>query len=169
MANPDNSRYVWVYLPTAKDRDRWHEMAKKSQTSVSSWVFAVVEEALAEKNGMRPRGELVKAMASLEEENKALREDLKLKNVVIDRYEEELRRLRAAPFQGETFKGMRAYSSELVDLLKTRGQIDGYSILDALGIGPKETEAIKAINRQLEELEAFGFIEAMGRGWQWKG
>jgi hypothetical protein len=36
-----------------------------------------------------------------------------------------------------------------------------------LGIGPGESEAIKAVSKQLEELEKFNLIKADGKGWQW--
>lgn len=156
-------------MPSAADKGRWDELAKQAKTPLSKWIIATVEESLAEKEGMRPRSDLIKTITALEDENKSLREDLKLKTVVIERYDEELRRLRAVPFTEDGFKGVRAYSSELVELLKTRGNIDGYALLDALGIGATETEAIKAINTQLEELERFGFVEPTGRGWTWKG
>lgn len=64
---------------------------------------------------------------------------------------------------------MRQYSRELVDLLRTRGSLDSYEILQALGIDPMESDQVKSISTQLEELERYGpvKIKADGRGWQW--
>jgi anti-sigma regulatory factor (Ser/Thr protein kinase) len=53
------------------------------------------------------------------------------------------------------------------DILKARGHVGSYQILELLGIGPGESEAIKAVSRQLEELEKFNLIKADGKGWQW--
>ncbi|MDI9418072.1 MAG: hypothetical protein QM438_10055 [Euryarchaeota archaeon] len=100
-------------------------------------------------------------------DNKALRDDLRQKEVVLQRYEAELRRYRAEPFQTEAFKGIRTFSKELVDILKARGRVGSYQILELLGINPGEAEAIKAVSKQLEELEKFNLIKADGKGWQW--
>jgi hypothetical protein len=108
-------------------------------------------------------------METLAAENKALRDDLRQKEVVLQRYEGELRRYRAEPFQADQFQGMRPYSKELVDILKARGHVGSYQILELLGIGPGEAEVIKAVSRQLEELEKFNLIKADGKGWQWTG
>lgn len=64
---------------------------------------------------------------------------------------------------------MRRYSKEIVDLLKSRGQTDSYRILEDLGIDPRESELVKAVSRQLEELEAYGMVKTDGRSWQWIG
>jgi hypothetical protein len=92
---------------------------------------------------------------------------MRQKEVVLQRYEEELRRYRAEPFQADHFQGVRPYSRELVDILKARGHVGSYQILELLGIAPDETEAIKAVTKQLEELEKFNLIKADGKGWQW--
>ena len=114
-----------------------------------------------------PRHKLAKELESLKADNESLREDLRRKEIVLQRYEAELRRYRAEPFQGEQFAGIRPYSRELVDILKARGHVGSYQILELLGIAPGEAEAIKAVSRQLEELEKFNLIKADGKGWQW--
>jgi hypothetical protein len=64
---------------------------------------------------------------------------------------------------------MRRYSKELVEILKARGHADSYKILDALGIDPRESELVKAVSMQLEELQAYGMVKTDGRNWQWIG
>jgi len=122
---------------------------------------------MAEEEGSVPRYKVLKELEALRAENKALRDDLKQKEIVLERYEGELRRYRSQPFQEEDFTGMRRYSKELVDLLKTRGQADSYKILEILGIDPRESELVKAISKQLEELEGYGMVKAEGRAWKW--
>jgi hypothetical protein len=68
----------------------------------------------------------------LKQENKELRDELRLKSIVIKRYEEELRRFRSAAFMEKGFEGVRSYQKELVDLLKCGGTYDSYRILEAL-------------------------------------
>jgi len=45
--------------------------------------------------------------------------------------------------------------------------VDGYRLLELLGIKSGEAEAIKAVSRQLEELEKFGLAKTDGAAWQW--
>lgn len=142
-------------------------MAEKADTPLSAWCASIIEERLAEDNGLMPRHKLAKDLESLKADNESLREDLRRKELVLERYEAELRRYRAEPFQGEQFAGIRPYSKELVEILKARGHVGSYQILELLGITPREAEAIKAVSKQLEELEKFNLIKADGKGWQW--
>jgi len=108
-------------------------------------------------------------MAGLKNEIKALRDDLRQKSIVLDRYEGELKRYRSQAFTQDDYKGVRRYSREIVDLLKARGKADSYKILEVLGIDPRESDLVKAISMQLEELEGYGMVKADGRSWQWIG
>jgi hypothetical protein len=47
--------------------------------------------------------------------------------------------------------------------------MDSYGILEALGIDLKDSELVKAISRQLEDLEDYGLIASTPRGWKWIG
>lgn len=167
MVKPDRSRYIWLYCKSKAQKDEWQALAGKANTPLSAWCASIIEERLAEEDGGQPRHKLVKDMETLKADNKALRDDLRQKEVVLQRYEAELRRYRAEPFQAEAFKGIRTFSKELVDILKARGRVGSYQILELLGINPGEAEAIKAVSKQLEELEKFNLIKADGKGWQW--
>jgi len=150
-------------------KEQWQALADKVDTPLSTWCASIIEERIAEENGLLPRHKIAKELESLKAENKILREDLRQKEVVLQRYEAELRRYRAEPFQGEQFAGIRPYSKELVEILKARGHVGSYQILELLGIAPGEAEAIKAVSKQLEELEKFNLIKADGKGWHWTG
>lgn len=167
MVKPDRSRYIWLYCKSKAQKDEWQALAEKVNTPLSAWCSSIIEERLAEEDGGQPRHKLVKDMETLKADNKALRDDLRQKEVVLQRYEAELRRYRAEPFQADAFKGIRTFSKELVDILKARGRVGSYQILELLGINPGEAEAIKAVSKQLEELEKFNLIKADGKGWQW--
>ncbi len=167
MVKPDRSRYIWLYCKSREQKEQWQALAEKADTPLSAWCASIIEERLAEDNGLMPRHKLAKDLESLRADNESLREDLRRKELVLERYEAELRRYRAEPFQGEQFAGIRPYSKELVEILKARGHVGSYQILELLGIGPGEAEAIKAVSKQLEELEKFNLIKADGKGWQW--
>jgi hypothetical protein len=96
-------------------------------------------------------------------------DDLKQKEIVLERYEAELKRYRSQSFLEEDYQGMRRYSRELVEIPKGRGQMDSYRILEALGIDPRESDLVKAVSKQLEELEGYGMIKTDGRSWKWIG
>ena len=56
---------------------------------------------------------------------------------------------------------------DLIRILKRGKPIDGYSILKELGIDPRETEAVKLVNNQLESLRRFGLVDETASGWRW--
>ena len=169
MVKPDKSRYVWLYLPSKADKDRWQALADKAQTPLSKFCISIIEERLAEEEEFKPRRELSQEMETLKAENKNLRDDLHQKAIVMERYEGELKKYRSQSFLGEDYAGVRRYNKEIVDLLKSRGQADSYRILEDLGIDPRESDLVKAVSRQLEELEAYGMVKTDGRTWRWIG
>lgn len=167
MVKPDRSRYVWLYLPSNECKARWHALAEKAGTPLSKFCISIIEEHLSEDEDFKPRRAIVQESEDLKKENKTLRDDLRMKNIVLERYESELRRLRSEAFLGDDFRGVRTYSADLVNLLKSRGSITSQNILESLGIDPAESEAVKAVSMQLEELQSFGLIEHEGRSWKW--
>ena len=167
MVKPDRSRYIWLYCKSREQKEQWQALAEKADTPISAWCASIIEERLAEDNGLMPRHKFANVLESLKADNGSLREDLRRKELVLERYEAELRRYRAEHFQGEQFAGIRPYSKVLVEILKARGHVGSYQILELLGIAPGEAEAIKAVSKQLEELEKFNLIKADGKGWQW--
>jgi hypothetical protein len=142
-------------------------LAKEAKTPLSKFIIEIVESTLSEDIDCKPHGELMKEISAFKQENKELRDELRLKSVVIVRYEEELKRYRSAAFIEEGFEGVRKYHRELVDLLKQGGTYDSYRILEALGIKPEESDLVKAVSSQLEDLEAYGLIETTSKGWKW--
>ncbi len=54
-------------------------------------------------------------------------------------------------------------------ILKRSGVVDGYKLLEELGIDPKETDLVKAVSKQLEDLESYGIVTSTQRGWKWIG
>jgi hypothetical protein len=91
--------------------------------------------------------------------------------MLADNLDKELKKYRAKPFSEDKghFKGIREYDKDLIDLLRKNQTIDSDHLLKDLGISPKDTDLVKAVNRQLHYLEAYGLVEATVRGWRWTG
>ncbi|NPV62825.1 MAG: hypothetical protein HPY61_09390 [Methanotrichaceae archaeon] len=164
---PDPTRYTYVYHPSREHKERWQKKAAKAHTSLSKFIIGTVDSVIDENEEFKPRREMVREMEVLKAEIKALRDDLRQKSIVLERYEGELKKFRAQDFIGAEYAGVRRYNKEIVELLKSRGQVDSYRMLEALGIDPRESDLVKAVSHQLEELEAYGMVEATAKGWRW--
>lgn len=169
MVMPDKSRYVYLYLPTVEDKQRWQNLADEAGMPLTKFVIEVVESKLAEESDFKPRGELVLELEKMKRENKDLRDDLKQKKIVLEKYENELKRYRSEAFLVDTFQGVREYNKEIIAILKRSGVVDSYMLLEELGINLTEVDLVKAISKQLEDLEAFGIVTSTQRGWKWIG
>ncbi len=169
MVMPDKSRYVYLYLPSVEDKARWEKLAKDAGVPLSKFVIEVFESALDEESDFKPRGELVKEIGKLRSENKVLRDDLNQKKIVLEKYETELKRYRSQAFVEDKFEGVRKYNRELISVLKQGIVLDSYKLLEELGIDPNDSQLVKALSHQLEELEAFGLVASTQRGWRWAG
>ncbi|VVB64377.1 Uncharacterised protein [uncultured archaeon] len=167
MPIPDKNRYTYVYHPSVVHKERCVKLAKKARTPLSKFIVGIVDGVLDENEEYKPHREVAREMETLKTENKTLRDDLRQKEIVLERYEAELKRYRAQPFQEEDYQGMRRYSKELVEILKSRGFVDSYRLLEDLSIDPRESDLVKAVSMQLEELEGYGMIKAEAKGWRW--
>lgn len=136
---------------------------------MSKFIIEVVENSLSEEIDFKPRGELVKEIGKLRGENKELRDDLKQKKIVLEKYENELRRYRSEAFVEDRFEGIRKYSRELITALKRGLVLDSCKLLEELGIDPNDSQLVKAVSKQIEELEMFGLVTSTQRGWRWVG
>lgn len=162
---PDKTRYTYVYHPSRPHKERWEKLAAKAHTSLSKYIISIVDSAIDEKEELAPRH--VRELDGLKNELKTLREDLQRKNILIERYEAELKRYRAAPWIDTNFAGMRGLSEDLVQVLKAHGHVDRFQLLEALGIDLMEKDLIKGIDGQLETLKLFGMVKAENNNIQW--
>jgi predicted RNase H-like nuclease (RuvC/YqgF family) len=150
----------------------WKRRAEKAGVSVSKFVIERVEDSIRREEGEEgylSRAELVKRLRSAEEELKKLREENRLLKRLAENLDNELKRYRAQPFLQEAFEGVRRFDRDLVELLRRGGSYTEEEILAHLNIEPSDAELVKAVDRQLEALEAYGLVEYRGRGWRWKG
>jgi hypothetical protein len=117
------------------------------------------------------RAELLKQLKEKDDGITKLNQDNRLLKMLADNLDKELKKYRAKPFSEDKghFKGIREYDKDLIDLLRKNQTIDSDHLLKDLGISPKDTDLVKAVNRQLHYLEAYGLVEATVRGWRWTG
>ena len=71
-------------------------------------------------------------------------------------------------FIDEEFVGIRKYERELIKIFKQRKNLRDDVILETLKIDPKDSELVKGITNQLENLRTYGLIERKSNGWRWK-
>jgi len=165
-------RAIYVYLPSLEMVEDWKRRAERAGVSISKFVVERVEDSIRREEGEEgylSRAELVKRLRSAEEELKRLREENRLLKRLVENLDNELKRYRAQPFLQEAFEGVRRFDRDLVELLRRGGSYTEEEILAHLNIDPSDVELVKAVDRQLEALEAYGLVEYRGRGWRWKG
>jgi hypothetical protein len=163
-------RTVYVYLPSEEMVQKWKSLASDAKTSLSKFVIEHVEGGVAqEDDGFVPRLELLKKVSTLEEENEQLRQDKQRLGIVVDKLQEDLQVYRMQPFMDERFEGVRKYEQDLVDVLKRKGFVKVDELWRTMDINPRDTVAVKAVTRQLENLEEYGLIQRTYEGWRWKG
>jgi predicted RNase H-like nuclease (RuvC/YqgF family) len=165
-------RAIYVYLPSLEMVEDWKRRAERAGVSISKFVVERVEDSIRREEGEEgyfSRAELVKRLRSAEEELKRLREENRLLKRLVENLDNELKRYRAQPFLQEAFEGVRRFDRDLIELLRRGGSYTQEEILAHLNIDPSDVELVKAVDRQLEALEAYGLVEYRGRGWRWKG
>jgi flagellar motility protein MotE (MotC chaperone) len=161
------ARYVDVYLPSEAAKREWEEDAEKVGLPLSKFVFEAVEAFRAAKD-QKPRSDLIRELAEVKEESQKLRNELKLKNMLLEKLEGEVYKARYDSFKEvELGEGSRRHDEELIKILKHGKATEGYAILEKLGIDPRDSEAVKLVNNQLESLRRFGLVEENASGWRW--
>jgi hypothetical protein len=161
------ARYVDVYLPSEAAKRQWEEDAKKVSLPLSKFVFEVIEAFRAANDG-KPRSDLIKELAEIKEDAQKLRGELKLKNMLLEKLEGKVYKARYDSFKEvELGEGSRHHDEELIKILKNGKAIEGYAILEKLGINPRDSEAVKLVNNQLESLRHFGLVEETANGLRW--
>ena len=170
--NTIKQRSIYVYLPSEKMVEKWKETADKQNLSVSKFVIEHVENSLRQEkgeDGFASRVELVEEIRRLTEENKELQRKNKILDTVVDRLEEELRSYRIKSFISNDFSGIRDYEKDLINLFREKKEIRKENLIDFLNIKSSDTNSIKGISKQIENLEKYGLLKDLGGKWIWKG
>lgn len=173
---PVSKRRVVLYLPTMEMLNSWHKAAKKANMTTSAFIQHIVNTyfekgiPVTSKNQYEKQiNELNETVKQLRVENVELSKKITMLNTLTDRYESELKRLRNESFLNEErFIGEREYEKELFELLRNKKHIKEHEVLDLLHIDPSDTETVKAIFQQLENLLDYGAIKKYRGGFQWQ-
>jgi len=163
-------RSIYVYLPSEEMVADWKAKAKKSNASLSRFVIEHVTNSLRQEQGReeyKSRADLIQQLRTKDEQIGKLTRENEIVKLALERVENELERYRAEPFLEESFKGIRRYDRRLIELLKKGDTVDSDHLLRLLKISPRDTPLVKAITKQLENLEAYGLAEKTLRGWRW--
>lgn len=161
---------MYAYLPSVEMVNDWKVRAKKSNVSISQFVYEHVTNSLRQEEGeesYKPRAELIEELRKKDEAIEKLTRENEITRLALERVETELRKYRAEPFLEANFQGIRKYDTKLVELLKKGETIDSDHLLRQLRISPRETDLVKAVSKQLENLEAYGLVDKTRRGWRW--
>jgi hypothetical protein len=164
-------RTAYVYLPSLEMLEDWKKRSRTAKMSLSKFVIDRVEDSVRKdegEEGYQGRIELLRRLKKAEDELKELTSENRMLKKLVDNQETDLKRYRLQPFSESDFEGIRRYDKELIELLKSGKSYSADEILAHLNIEPSEVDLVKAINVQLETLEAYGLIDYSGRAWRWK-
>lgn len=161
-------RAIYVYLPSIETAKRWKRIADDEKISISKFVIEHVENSLNQEKEHAPRIKLIENLQRLKEENDELRKQNRMLSKVVDSLDEELRSFRLKPFLDPLSDGIRQYEKELIEIFRKRKFLRNDDLLDVLNIDSKDTDSVKAINKQLDNLQSYGLITVVPGGWKWK-
>jgi hypothetical protein len=163
-----NDRRFELYFPSAEDLKRWKSIAEAAKMPFAKWIYETVEQHLASKE-IGPRPDQLKELSELKEEVQQLRAMIRTKDSLLQKLETDLYKSKFAGFEEADGEGLFSYDVQLIEVLKRGKTIEGYSILRELGIDPKDSQVIRLLKNQLEELRKFGLITETANGWRWIG
>jgi len=167
MVKPDRERYIWLYCHSVKDKKRYQELANEAGIPLSKFLLGIIDDALATKEDSENRVAIVKELDSLKEENNKLRDDLRMRGILIERLEAENKKHKEAAFLNPSFTGMREYDPEIIEAIKNFGPIRTPKLLEKLNIDSGDIQGLEALSIQLENLESHGLVERSSSGWMW--
>jgi len=167
VVKPDRERYVWLYCSSLEDKQRYRDLAKSSGIPLSKFLLGLIEDQLAQRDKSENGPDIAEELESLRDEMKTTRNELRLRNLVIQKYEADIMKFKAEPFLDTSFAGKRKFEPEIIQLIKKSGSISTSNLMAMLGVDAKDTDAVDALSEQLEALESYGLIELNSLGWTW--
>jgi hypothetical protein len=163
-------RSIYVYTPSVETINQWKTKARKAHVSISKFVLEHVSNSLRQEEGeegYEPRVKMIEELRKKDEEIRTLTKENDTVKLALEHVENELRRYRAELFLEASFQGIRKYDKKLIELLKKGKPISSDQLLHQLRISPKETDLVKAVSRQLDNLEGYGLVRKSHHGWRW--
>lgn len=177
---PDKKKYIYLYCRTLEERNRYGQLAKEAGVSLNKFLLNAIE------NGLNPPAQSVSSdVLDLAEELNKAHDELRIARILLERYQEELRRANeAAPSLQidrrllELFRKARKPLSE-EELAYELALPKWDCITDEPQESPPESQPfpwneigtidIEAIAKQLETLEMMALITKFANGWAWNG
>ena len=162
-------RSIYVYLPSLNQKKQWEQAAKKQGESISKFVIGHVENSLMQEEdaSFKSRGELGRDITKLNAKLREVSREKRILEIAFDRLEKEVKGYRAQPFLDDDFVGLRRYQKELVEILREGRFVSNDEILHRLRVDVSAQGEIKAVSKQLENLEGYGLVRSSPKGWKW--
>ncbi|OPY54689.1 MAG: hypothetical protein A4E48_00268 [Methanosaeta sp. PtaU1.Bin060] len=161
-----NGRSAMVYTPTTEEMAEWTREAKASGCSVSSYILEQVRKARSQVTDS-PRPDLSKELEELKARNRELVRDNLQAARLLEQYETELYKLRHAAFAQIDDEKAMTYDPKLLEILRKGKTINSYELLRLLGIDASDSQAVRLVSNQLEELRRFDLVRETPAGWRW--
>jgi hypothetical protein len=150
-----------IYFNSVDQKKKYCDVAHAKKCTFSKYVLQLLEkDSLPPVESVPTAGEL----QTLRERNRELQKSNRDLAQELEVQEQELQRLRNEAFLQSS--GEAALDEDLLLLLQA-GPIHSPKLLEMLKINPSDAQTVRAITRQLEVLEATGFIARGPRGWRW--
>lgn len=165
MPRPEQIQFL-IYPPSKELIEEWRVESRKNGTSLNNYIIEMVEKSRRSENSNQ-RPDLSKELTELREDNAKLRNDLRIKELILQKYESELYALRHEAFSDLDQLGQREYDQKLVVSLRRGRTMGEGEIYSELGIDPRDAEAVRLVSNQLNGLMRYGLIEETSRGWRW--
>jgi hypothetical protein len=165
MPRPEQIQFL-IYPPSKELIEEWRTASKERGTSLNNYIIEMVEMSRRSENSNQ-RPDLSKEVSDLKEENAKLRNEMRLKELVLQKYENELYVLRHDAFSDTDQPGQREYDGRLVIALRRGRTMGEREIYSELGIDTRDAEAVKLVSNQLKGLMRYGLIEETSSGWRW--
>ncbi len=159
-------RTATVYLPAGEILTEWQKEAAQGGATISKYIFEMVEKARRPAEDV-VRPDLVRENSDLKTLNRKLEHEVNLLKTNLEIMQTEVYKQRFAGFEQVDALGTHSYDRALVDMLKRGKVLDSQEILGGLGIDPRDSQAVKLVSNQLEELKRFGLIRESPHGWRW--
>ncbi|MCK4717107.1 MAG: hypothetical protein KAT70_00450 [Thermoplasmata archaeon] len=157
-----------VYLPSLEKVEEWKQLAKKERMSLSKFVIEHVEDNILQNEvGYESKVALVNKSQKLREENEQFRDRVAMLETVVKRLDDELKSYRRMPF-ADGRGGPKDFDDRLMSLFKEHREIAYEELHGLFGIDPRDTEAVKAIEVEMDGMVRHGLVKETRRGWRWK-
>jgi hypothetical protein len=156
-------RCQMLYFRSKNEHDSWSKAAKDAGASTSRYILEMADLG----KGKRDPPMDTKEAAQLRQEVARLREQNESLQVLRERNESEIMKLRHRVFLEPDHDGKYDYSKRIIDILKSGGIWPGHELLKALHISLEDYVAVNIVIAQLRSLEAYGLVRENIGGWQW--